>query len=103
MSGEEAEKLGLVEYGTVTGRRRRVGWFDFEFARYSARINGATMIALTMLDKYEGAAFGVTDYDKLPRKAKEFVEEIEERVGVPVGLIKTGPELGHVIDRREVI
>ncbi|WP_456366107.1 adenylosuccinate synthetase [Thermococcus sp.] len=100
MSLEEAERLGLIEYGTVTGRRRRVGWFDFEFARYSARLNGATMIALTMLDKYDKGAFGVTDYDKLPRKAKEFVEEIEERVGVPVALIKTGPELEHIIDRR---
>ncbi|WP_010478735.1 adenylosuccinate synthetase [Thermococcus zilligii] len=103
MSQEEADRLGLVEYGTVTGRRRRVGWFDFEFARYSARINGATMLALTMLDKYDRDAFGVTDYDKLPEKAREFVEEIEERVGVPVALIKTGPELEHVIDRRENI
>jgi len=103
MSQEEAEKLGLVEYGTVTGRRRRVGWFDFEFARYSARINGATMLALTMLDKYDRDAFGVTEYEELPKRAREFVEEIEERVGVPVGLIKTGPELEHIIDRREVI
>ncbi len=103
MSQEEAEKLGLVEYGTVTGRRRRVGWFDFEFARYSARINGATMLALTMLDKYDKEAFGVTDYEKLPRRAREFVEEIEERVGVPVALIKTGPEVEHTIDRREGI
>lgn len=103
MSEEEAEKLGLVEYGTVTGRRRRAGWFDFEFARYSARINGATMLAITMLDKYDKEAFGVTDYDKLPMKAKEFVEEVEERVGVPVGLIKTGPEMEHIIDLRENI
>ncbi len=103
MSQDEAERLGLVEYGTVTGRRRRVGWFDFEFARYSARLNGATMIALTMLDKYDKDAFGVIDYEELPKKAREFVEEIEERVGVPVGLIKTGPELEHIIDRREVI
>ncbi|WP_457750861.1 adenylosuccinate synthetase [Thermococcus sp.] len=103
MSQEEAERLGVVEYGTVTGRRRRVGWFDFEFARYSVRINGATMIALTMLDKYDKEAFGITDYDRLPRKAKEFVEEIEERVGVPVALIKTGPEIKHIIDRRDTI
>ncbi|HDZ36185.1 MAG TPA: adenylosuccinate synthetase [Thermococcus sp.] len=103
MSQEEAEKLGLVEYGTVTGRRRRVGWFDFEFARYSAKVNGATMLAITMLDKYDKEAFGVTDYDKLPKRAKEFIEEIEERVGVPVGIIKTGPELEHVIDRRDTL
>ncbi|WP_175059493.1 adenylosuccinate synthetase [Thermococcus sp. 2319x1] len=103
MSEEEADRLGLVEYGTVTGRRRRVGWFDFEFARYSARVNGATILAVTMLDKYDKEAFGVTDFDKLPKRAKEFIEEIEERVGVPVGLIKTGPELEHIIDLRENI
>ncbi|ASJ11117.1 adenylosuccinate synthetase [Thermococcus sp. P6] len=103
MEEAEAERLGLIEYGTVTGRKRRGGGFDFEFARYSARVNGATMVALTMLDLYDRGAFGVTDYDKLPAKAREFVEEVEERVGVPVGLIRTGPELEHTIDRREVI
>ena len=103
MSLEEAERLGVVEYGTVTGRRRRVGWFDFDFARYSAKVNGATLLAITMLDKYDKEAFGVTDYDKLPKKAREFIEEIEERVRVPVGLIKTGPELEHIIDIRENI
>ncbi len=103
MSEEEADRLGLIEYGTVTGRRRRVGWFDFDFARYSVRLNGATMIALTMLDKYDKEALGITEYDKLPQRAKEFVEEIEERVGVPVALIKTGPELEHIIDRRDII
>jgi len=103
MSEEEADRMGLVEYGTVTGRRRRVGWFDFEFARYSARINGATMLAITMLDKYDKEAFGVTNFDKLPQKAKDFITEIEEKVGVPVALIKTGPELEHIIDLRENI
>jgi adenylosuccinate synthase len=38
------------EYGTVTGRARRVGWFDGPVARYSTRINGATSIALMKID-----------------------------------------------------
>ncbi|TDA29871.1 MAG: adenylosuccinate synthetase, partial [Hadesarchaea archaeon] len=38
MPQEEAERLGIVEYGTVTGRRRRVGYFDFEMARRAAII-----------------------------------------------------------------
>ncbi|WP_456398608.1 adenylosuccinate synthetase, partial [Palaeococcus sp. (in: euryarchaeotes)] len=103
MSEEEADRMGLVEYGTVTGRRRRVGWFDYEFAKYSARVNGATVLAITMLDKYDKDAFGVNDFEKLPQRAKEFIWEIEERVGVPVGLIKTGPEMEHIIDLRENI
>ncbi|MCD6143440.1 adenylosuccinate synthetase, partial [Thermococcus sp.] len=62
-----------------------------------------TMLAITMLDKYDKEAFGVTDFDKLPQKAKDFITEIEEKVGVPVGFIKTGPELEHIIDLRENI
>jgi adenylosuccinate synthase len=29
------------EYGTTTGRRRRVGWFDAVLARYANRVNGS--------------------------------------------------------------
>ena len=38
------------EYGVTTGRRRRCGWFDGVIAKYSARLNGLTDIALTKLD-----------------------------------------------------
>jgi len=38
------------EYGTTTGRARRCGWFDAVVARFTARINGVTDIALTRLD-----------------------------------------------------
>jgi adenylosuccinate synthase len=38
------------EFGTTTGRPRRVGWFDSVVARYSARINGYTGMILTRLD-----------------------------------------------------
>ncbi|HLB26494.1 MAG TPA: adenylosuccinate synthase, partial [Dehalococcoidia bacterium] len=38
------------EYGATTGRPRRCGWFDAVAARYSARINGVTAVALTRLD-----------------------------------------------------
>lgn len=38
------------EYGATTGRPRRVGWFDAVATRYGCRLQGATEIALTMLD-----------------------------------------------------
>ncbi|MEM2282181.1 MAG: adenylosuccinate synthetase [Candidatus Hadarchaeales archaeon] len=96
---EEAEKMGIVEYGTVTGRRRRVGRFDFEMARRAAMINGATQLVLTCLDRL--FKFGpVQRFEDLPPQAKKFVEEVEEKVGVPVTLISTGPEIEHIIDLR---
>ncbi len=42
------------EYGTTTGRPRRVGWLDMVILRYAARINGLTEIALTKLDILSG-------------------------------------------------
>lgn len=41
---------GTAEYGTTTGRPRRVGWLDGVLASYTARINGVTSVALTRLD-----------------------------------------------------
>lgn len=38
------------EYGTTTGRARRVGWLDLVVANYSTKKNGFTQIALTKLD-----------------------------------------------------
>lgn len=53
--GEEAEELRKRggdggEYGATTGRPRRVGWFDVVATRYGCRIQGATEVALTVLD-----------------------------------------------------
>jgi adenylosuccinate synthase len=38
------------EYGAVTGRPRRCGWYDAVAVRYAARINGLDSLALTKLD-----------------------------------------------------
>lgn len=43
-----------AEYGTTTGRRRRVGWLDLFMLKYSQTLNGFTDIALTKLDVLTG-------------------------------------------------
>lgn len=48
-TGHELRERGN-EYGTTTGRARRVGWFDAVAARRVTRLNGVTDIALTLLD-----------------------------------------------------
>jgi adenylosuccinate synthase len=103
ISQEEAEKLGIVEYGTVTGRRRRIGLWDGEYARYSAMINGATQIAITGIDKLDEECYGATKWDELTKRAKDFLERVEEDVRIPVTLISTGPGLEHIIDLRDNI
>lgn len=42
------------EYGTTTGRPRRVGWLDGVLLRYSARLNGLTEFVITKLDVLSG-------------------------------------------------
>jgi adenylosuccinate synthase len=50
------QKLGERghEFGTVTGRKRRCGWFDAVLVRQSCAISGVTGIALTKLDVLDG-------------------------------------------------
>lgn len=42
------------EFGTVTGRPRRTGWFDAVIMRYSVRVNGLTALAVNKLDTLTG-------------------------------------------------
>jgi adenylosuccinate synthase len=51
--GDRIRECGR-EYGTTTGRPRRCGWFDAVAARYSAKVNGASSIAITLLDVLSG-------------------------------------------------
>lgn len=102
IDADEAKKLGMDEYGTVTGRQRRVNpnliWDELKKA---AIVNSANCIALTKIDIKYPAARGLKKFQDLPKEAKKFVEEIERKIKVNVGLIGTGPEAFDIIDRRE--
>jgi adenylosuccinate synthase len=75
--GERIRKVGR-EYGTVTGRPRRVGWFDAVAARYTATLCGADELALMLLDVLSGlpelaicTAYEL-DTGGRPRRVEEF-------------------------------
>ncbi|MFI5412082.1 adenylosuccinate synthase [Kaistia sp. UC242_56] len=55
-TGEIGDFLGTRghEFGTVTGRKRRCGWFDAVLVRQTIRTSGITGIALTKLDVLDG-------------------------------------------------
>jgi adenylosuccinate synthase len=61
--GERLRRAG-GEFGTVTGRARRCGWFDAVAGRYAVRLNGLSAVAVTKLDVFSGfERIGiVTDY-----------------------------------------
>jgi adenylosuccinate synthase len=56
LTDEIGQKIGERghEFGTVTSRQRRCGWFDAVLVRQSAKINGIKGIALTKLDVLDG-------------------------------------------------
>jgi len=61
------------EYGTNTGRPRRVGWFDAVIARYGVRVNGLTGLIVNKLDTLQGistlkvcTAYETQDGQELP-------------------------------------
>ena len=56
LEDEVGQRLGERgrEFGTVTGRKRRCGWFDAVLVRQSCAVSGVTGIALTKLDVLDG-------------------------------------------------
>ena len=101
VSKEEAQKRGWFETAAGTGRDRRSAPFDFELAKKTAKINGATQAAMTKLDSLFPDCRGAKQYGALSKQAKEFIEKVEDVTGVPVVLIGTGPEAMEIIDRRK--
>ena len=74
--------LGSIgkEFGATTGRPRRCGWFDLVAAKYSAKVNGLTGIALTKLDilnSFENIKV-CTEYELNGRKIKNMTEALNE-------------------------
>jgi adenylosuccinate synthase len=102
MSEEKATELHIEEYGTVTGRKRRIGRWDGKMAAYSAMINGATTVALSGVDRLDPSCRGVKEYEELSTEVKEFIAKVERDTRVPVKLISTGPEISEIVDLREL-
>ena len=52
-TGEKIREIGK-EFGSTTGRPRRIGWFDALMCKYSGMVNGTDSIVLTKLDVLSG-------------------------------------------------
>jgi adenylosuccinate synthase len=129
------------EFGSVTGRPRRCGWFDVPLLRYTAMINGFDTLLITKLDVmdqlaeipvctgyrlkgqdltempatyralealepvyqklpgWQSVTRGITRYEALPPNARAYLKFLEDRTGVEVGGVSTGPERNETIIR----
>jgi adenylosuccinate synthase len=127
------------EFGSVTGRPRRCGWFDVPLLRYTAMINGFDSTVITKLDVldelekvpvcvayragknrideipatiqgleglepvyeclpgWQTSTAGISSFDQLPARAKDYIRFLETQTGVEVGSISTGPERNQTV------
>ena len=102
LDDETGQRLGERghEFGTVTGRQRRCGWFDAVLVRQSAAVSGVTGIALTKIDVLDGMEtvkictgyrIGEETFDYLPPHAADqarvepIYEEMEGWSGTTAG------------------
>ncbi len=85
-TGERIRRQGN-EFGTVTQRPRRCGWFDAVAARYTARLSGADSLALMLLDVLSGISELkiCTAYELDGRRIVDFPSHVDDlRRVVPV-------------------
>lgn len=104
----EALVRGLgKEYGTTTGRPRKVGWFDFEIFNKSARKHGIQSLALTKADVLDGMEVYARTEDGMymfgPWVSKEFPSGFECFLGflrdnLPVELVGIGPNRDEILE-----
>jgi adenylosuccinate synthase len=75
--GEHLRRRGR-EYGTVTGRPRRCGWFDAVAARYTARLSGVDELSVMLLDVLGGLdeILVCTAYEIDGRRVTQFPSQI---------------------------
>ncbi len=91
---EVAKRAGdtrdITEKTSVTKTIRRVATFSFEGLVRACRVNRLSEIALTFADHIDAAVY---DKSFISDKVMDFIYKIEERTGVSVGLVKTGPNV----------
>lgn len=107
LTGELGDRLRDFgqEYGTTTGRPRRVGWLDLNLLSYAVRINDVDTLALTKLDTLgmldrimvgEGYTMDGKDISYIPRSLDDL-----SRVSVKYKEFKSWGDLSHLGEKVE--
>lgn len=99
-SGHNAAELRDKERGSVSGKLRRVGEFDWALLERNTQLNGPTDIALTFSDYIDKKNQQARRFEQLSEATIRFVEEVERVAGAPVSLISTRFHTRSIIDRR---
>lgn len=99
-SGIPEHELRRVELTSTTGRKRRVGEFDWSLLRRAVSLNAPTDVALTFADYIRIENRESRRFEQLTEETIRFIQEIEQVAAVPVSLISTRFDSRSIIDRR---
>jgi adenylosuccinate synthase len=91
----------LVEFTTVTRKRRRVARFDMDLVLDACQVNRPTSLVVHGLDYLGYENHGLTQFDDLNQKAKEFLRNLREITGVKIKYAFTGRDNSAVISDTE--
>jgi adenylosuccinate synthase len=101
------KEIAGTEVGTISGKTRRIGEFNWEQIRRSAVINGATDVALTFTDYLDCQNQIARRFEQLSTGTEDFIAQVERVVNAPVSLISTrfvrdddAADRRGIIDRR---
>ncbi len=107
------------EYGTVSKRPRRCGWFDLEMVRKACQMSGVNTLVLTKLDVLSGLKkikvktkdgyeeftgwdediTGIRQWSKLPVACRRYVVYLEKQLQVPIQYLSVGPDRKQTIKK----
>lgn len=105
MTTEDADALGITEFGGgswgIPDGRRRVAHLDMNDIKRAVRLNTPNYLAITGFDYLYPELKGAQTAADLTDSARDFLYLLKSSVGVPVGIVSTGPEVEATIDLRE--
>ena len=100
-SGIPLDELEATEKTTTTGRRRRIGEFDWDLLKRSTALNEPTDIALTFADYLARSNREADSLSDCTEHTRSFIDNVESTTGIPVSLISVRFHRQGILDRRD--
>ena len=93
----------ISELTTTTKRLRRVALFDYDVVGRALAANCPTAIALHGVDYLDYSNKGIGSFEELNPATQSWVQQLEQKTGIPLQFIGTGPTVAELIDRRSLL
>ena len=110
---ELVDKIGELlgtrgkEFGTVTSRKRCVGYkidnSNYDYLPFNENLQQRILPIYKIIPGWKSSTFGITEWSDLPKNAQNYINYIEEVIKIKISIISTGPERSQTIDRNNIL